>query len=795
MKFKLSFGKGGLKGFIVQHAEKGIFGVVLLLVAAFIYSSATQETIQQGESPSSLKGSAAAALNSLQTGNPWAALAPERQGKVLNYPALAGTARQPVDDASYRGTTPWIKDLIPRLQKRLDPELYAPTDVEAEAGVYAVMVRTTKPDEAWTGDKDAVEKPKEKPKPKPAKKKPRGGMYGSSPEMMGEGGGSDMGMMYGMGSMGGMGMGSEMPMPTTESGSEMGSGMGMPGMPGIPGSRRMLGQFYMSHYLSKGFRPTMGMGGGMGTPGVAAKSFALVAVKALVPFEKQWEEYERALANATGYSPMHDIPKYLLYVAERAEVSDDPNAPLEWQTISNTSFAVEWAGKNYAGFPPEVADETYLLPSLTMPIPPILLHPYDSLALHSEVPKRKLQMNLAMAQPGAEEQAKTEGGEEAAAGPKPSADFTEGLPRIPATGAPGMGSMGGMGGYGVAGMGGGYPGGGSDMGSTGGMNGGGMYGGGMYGSEGSMPGGMYGAGMYGSEGSMPGAPGMGGYGMAGTPGMGVKQPIVKYKMIRFFDFTAQVGKSYRYRVRVMMEDPNRPLDKTAEPNPRILDQAVVDRLAKVNAADEEYQKANGKPRRTYWLQTEWSDPSNVVAVVAPEYFAGGGATGARSTKLATAGPSVEIDEAKGKVVTVVWDPRRATEVPAEREVLRGAFLDFTDKADVLQPLTLQIKTIAEFNFDTEAFVADLRGGESLLLDVDKTTKEEKPLPVPGEYLVVDGDGRLIVCNEVDDAEEFRRLLFIEDSPSPAAGGMMPPGMGGGDMMSSPDGYPSYDRGS
>ena len=106
-------------------------------------------------------------------------------------------------------------------------------------------------------------------------------------------------------------------------------------------------------------------------------------------------------------------------------------------------------------------------------------------------------------------------------------------------------------------------------------------------------------------------------------------------------------------------------------------------------------------------------------------------------------------------------------------------------------MTLQIKRIEEFNFDTEAFVADLRGGEALLLDVDKTTKEEKPLPVPGEYLVVDGDGRLIACSEVDDAEEYRRLLFIEDTPGAATGGMAPSSdMGGyGETMGYPSSYP------
>ena len=751
MGLKLKFGKGGIKGFVIQHAEKGIFGTVLVLVAAFVYSSATQETVEQGESPNSLKGSASSALNSLQGGNPWAALAPERLAKVDDYPALAQNARQPVDDAAYRGTTPWIKELIPRQQKRQDPEIYAPIKPEAEAGLFAVMTRITRPDDAWAGDKDAVERPKEPPKPKPKPRRDRR-QRGDMDDMMAGGAGF---------------MGDEMGgMPMMDPGAEMG-GM-MPGQGAMAGSRRVLGQFYVQHYLSKGYRPTTGLG----AAGVAARSLPVVAVKALVPFERQWEEYERALANATGYSPMHDIPKYLLFVAERAEVTDDPDAPLQWRTISNSSFAMDWARKNYAGVPPEPADESYLLPgTLTMPIPPVLMQPYDALALHSEIPRKQLAPHLAMARAGAKEDPQ-EGRKEAAKPAEPSADFSEGLPQIPLAGAPGMGGFGAAGGM-PPGM--GYPG--SEM----------MHGGADTGMYAPMPEEGYG-------GASPYAGAMGGtgdYAMGGTPGMpGFRHLVVKYKMVRFFDFTAELGKSYRYRVRVLIEDPNRPADRNAEPNPRILDQDVADRLAKVIADDEAYQKTSGKPRRTYYRQTEWSEPSNVVTVVSPERFAGGGATGARSVKLSLTGPSVELEEAKGHVVTAVWDRRRATEVPAEREVLRGAFLDFTDTADALHPLTLQIRRIEDYRFATDAFVADLRGGEALMVDVDKASREETPLPVPGEYLVVDGDGGLIVCNEVDDAEEYRRLLFIEDRPRGAA-----PAMGGYDMMGYPGGVPGYGPGS
>lgn len=781
MKLKFNFGKGGLKGFIIQHAEKAIFGMVLVLVGVFVYSSATLETVEQDQSPSSLKGSAGGALTNLKNGNPWAAIGPERQAKVDNYPENARFAGQQVDPQAYTGD-PWIKELFRRQQKRQDPDIYAPEQVEAEAGVFAVMMRTQKLDDAWAGDKDAIEKRKEPPKPKPKKEKRSRMGPGGSPEMAG----------YPGGMPGYPGAGSEMMMPGMPPGMGDEAGSMMPGYgTGMTGGKRQLGQFYISHYLSKGYRAGGGMApampGMVATPGVAAKSFAMVAVKALVPYEKQWEEYERALAGATGYSPVQDIPRYLLFVAERAEVSDDPKAELQWQPVSTSSFAMKFS-MQYAGFPPEVADESYLWPGiLTMPIPPVLLQPYESLALHSEIPKKKLPMNLAMNQPGTGEQAKEgakEAGKEGAEGaPKPTTDFTEGLPQIPVAGA-------GAAGYGMPGMAPGMPG------MVPGMPGMASSMPGYPGSEAgpaevSPYGGMYGMApgmdMYGSAGGYPGAAGM----MPGMPG--VKQPTVKYKMIRFFDFTAEPGKTYRYRVQVMLEDPNRPQNRMAEPNPRILDQAVVERLAKVTADDAEVQKKTGNERRTYWRQTKWSEPSEPVTVITPENFVGGGATGPRIIRLPPNGPNVEYEEPKGKVVTLVWDERRATEVPAMREVLRGAFLDFEQDADVLQPLTLQIKRIENYSFNTDAFLADLRGGESLMVDVDKDSKEETPLPVPGEYLVVDRNGRLIACDEVDDAEEYRRLLFIEDTPkgSQSSPGMTPSSGGYGDMMGYPGGAMPY----
>ena len=300
-----------------------------------------------------------------------------------------------------------------------------------------------------------------------------------------------------------------------------------------------------------------------------------------------------------------------------------------------------------------------------------------------------------------------------------------------------------------------------------------------YGDEGGgMPYGDEGGGMpYGDEGGgMPyGDEGGDGYGY--SYGGGPRQPLVKHKMVRFFDFTAEPGKSYRYRVSVVLEDPNRPREANASPDKRILEQAVVQRLEQIESADA------AKNQRTFYIQTDWSEPSDVVTVAKPEEYVAGSATQGRVIPLGN-GIKVQTTESKGKVVTMVWDDDRAAEVPAEREVYRGSFLDFTQDADALNPLNLQIKTIEGYHFATDAFVADLRGGEELITDVEKVDKEEIETKhyAPAEFLVIDGQGNLVACNEIDDTEEYRRLMFIEDKEgTEMGGGMSGYGDMGGDM--------------
>jgi hypothetical protein len=70
--------------------------------------------------------------------------------------------------------------------------------------------------------------------------------------------------------------------------------------------------------------------------------------------------------------------------------------------------------------------------------------------------------------------------------------------------------------------------------------------------------------------------------------------------------------------------------------------------------------------------------------------------------------------------------------------------------------------------------------------IDEREKEEETHTTPGEYLVVDGEGNLLVCNEVDDVESYRRLTFVDEQAEAAASSSY------GGYPSSEDGY--YEEG-
>jgi hypothetical protein len=162
-----------------------------------------------------------------------------------------------------------------------------------------------------------------------------------------------------------------------EGGEMAGPGGGMPGgMGGAYGGGMMAGDRYPES-LTYGFMP-------QSPEQTIRRIFPSVTIMAVVPVQKQTEEYEKKLANSLDYSPQRDTPYYMEFRVQRADVTEiDPATEadkLPWQTLPNPARSLSelygdpttGAVGLYAGIPMEVSDPSYLSEALTHPAPPYL---------------------------------------------------------------------------------------------------------------------------------------------------------------------------------------------------------------------------------------------------------------------------------------------------------------------------------------------------------------------------------------------------------------------------------------
>jgi hypothetical protein len=501
-----------------------------------------------------------------------------------------------------------------------------------------------------------------------------------------------------------------------------------------------------------------------------ARDSASVTIMAVVPLQKQIEEFENKLANALDYDPSRDFPMYLQFQVERADVTDladdaDPST-FEWKRLPSPRAVLreqlgdETTLGKWAGQPPEVVDPAYLEPeTLTHPAPPYLMRDLWDLLTHPEVP-------LASALGGYGGTTPTTAGTDASKPPKGEDD----LPTTHAMPPPGMAGMAGPGGLGSAeggyrampgmrGYGGYGP---AGMGSDGGYGRGGYGAAGMMpGGRPAMPGGYRMAGGYGRPGS---AGEDGGYGYGGYGGA-VSATPPKYKLIRYTDTNVERGRKYRYRLRVYLHDPNHPnlAWGFASPSAASLHPDVQQRVKKLDAEDAGKPKdaQTGLPYRTFWVVSEWSEPSPVAELPLDQRVYAGKITARAPTKIR--GLDVQINEPIGEVLAVVFDHTKVADIPAALEkVTRGALLQATQDVKVIHPVTKEVIDLPKFTVATNCLIADMMGGEAMR-PVDRTLTQ--PLTAIGEMLVMDPLGRLMVRNEADDIDMYRRFTVPKSDPN------------------------------
>ncbi|MEX2092783.1 MAG: hypothetical protein WD971_08910 [Pirellulales bacterium] len=722
-------GLGGIKHFFIAHGEKLGIVVVGICAAMMIVGALGRDKLPPEKAATQLNQRITLARQSID-GFTWDRMEKEFPGDIRKAEPLEQKGDNVVDAASYRTQNwqqPWDPPVVPPIVLRTDPVLLETQAVEVNGG--SGLLALVEP--AVRRQKMLAEQTKAQQLSAQQKKEQE--------KLQAEGEKGAAGRSRG-------GRGGE--------GDPYGAGVIDPDHP-----KR---------------RPVVGMVRPLGVPlqdyeEVRVAHWAVVVAK--VPIKEQLKLYRDAFENARGYNPAADIPQYLGYFVERAEIrANDENKELKWEKVyvyngkgeligakppaepavtqavlfgdqnatasgtpTPTGVTAKWASQT-----PEVVDPRYLEGGvLAFPLPPLVGRDWGSEVTHSEVP---------LAADAVPEDEETKPKEK-----KPAGEAEESSDMFARGGAAGAGlggrqpmlgvgreGMGGRGGYGMEGGGrGGY--------------GGGGYGGGEYGRGGR---GGYGMGM--GMGRGEGEYGGGGYAGGGRSGLDQNgEPLAPHWLLRFFDFSVQPGKKYKYRVQMAMLDPNQSF-AGRRVDPESLDTAVISRVR-----DE---KKARKPGKTPFRRTEWSKPSRTVTIPL-----------AGSVNVAGAKPATDQFNSEPKATLLVQsfgtdDKGNAIQAAKEKDMQRGSVANMTEDTEVLADQGRAIDPFKAFKFQTDITVADIRGGERL------TRKDTRTARV----LLMGPAGQLFVQDELSDAEvvETHRATFAKEPPGGAGGFMGEGGYGG-----------------
>ncbi len=388
-----------------------------------------------------------------------------------------------------------------------------------------------------------------------------------------------------------------------------------------------------------------------------------VVITGLVPYEEQLEAYKNAFRDTVFYDSANDVPVYMGYWVDRAEISS-PNEKPKWRKTFFSSNAIPEALNNWGQNMPDVIEVKYRDPSLTFPLGPLVNDTWGAEVAHEpEIPLLSPEAALGGA----------EGGRSAFAGneenrPAGTSSFEGVSQQQRPVGTPNRAPL------------------------------------------------------------RPNPPGRIVNDSGETPYHAVQ--FARYKLFRFFDFSVEPGKSYLYRVRLALKNPNNGL-----------------KSGLVQDTNEAQKKM---------LETEGVILSKIVYVPKDTQIL------LDSVNPRTAGvPS-------GKVLLLKWLRESGREVFKEFSPIdRGQVLNFLDEKAKPAPVDpssggAPAGDIENVNFLADATVLDISGGRKLTIGKDKSLTE------PGEMLLMlmnNNSPMLMVHNELEDTAEIKRLTTEPESPS------------------------------
>jgi hypothetical protein len=730
------------KNFLVQHVEKIGLALAILLAGLFVWSGVSIEKLPSSKSPDRLKDKSLKVATFINSPS-WEGvdgLGTQRTAPD-DYVDRVEKLRKPIVSQNYDNLMPFDPPTVSQTTHRSDPNLYAALDLRVFSITAPLAFKKSDGlEDPTANDKPAVIK-KKVVKKKPKKNNQDG--FGGFGEQELDGAMEDMGsgaeMMSGKGSgtirqlspekMIGFRPGTN---KILESGTVLpvrggvAAGTGGEGMMGMQGGGGEGTEMMSAQMGSEGGDD----GGNMMNQNVTSASSTsvpatIVAVVGIVPFRKQWNEYNRVLQGASGYEASRDQPRYVYLRGERADVTDDPQRAInddEWTLITQHN-QYRLLTRKWDGGPRELVDEKYLDPFITFVCPPIMMRDISQMLTHPEIPLRNAPVS-------------TELDPDQQRSDKPEDAPVDGPGRfeLPTTGATGN----------------------STASASGGEAGGGMMGG----TGGGMMGGMGGGSI------MP------------------RRNIPEYKLVRFYDFTAKPGRVYRYRVRLLMEDPNHPNTRNGNyaiheaPPLRCCDDDVKARI----------KQMEDPTHNRFFRATDWSQPTATIQIADPtQVFAGMVSYQAMSRDQQQ---RAYLDkEPIGTVKPVVWDPIRGVDIPFDFTVYRGSVLNKTMDVEYAHPVSTVINALEAFDFTTNLMVGDIRGGEEL----PGSVRDWRVL-TPGEFAFIDAKGGLIIHNELDDLDMFDRYDFepaedVEEDSDTSMESMMGGEGGMAEMMEGNGGGP------
>jgi hypothetical protein len=484
---------------------------------------------------------------------------------------------------------------------------------------------------------------------------------------------------------------------------------------------------------------------------LVARDLGFVAVTALAPHEDLEAEYRNKLAKAGNVLPGRDTPNYVGFEVQRVDVTDAPEKQIlesDWQPLPSAGSEAfrEKAKTTWLGTNAEVVAAEWTTQNLTMPIPPVLLKDYTPYVTHSEVPKLNDPTATSTGMGGTATQSQQYGNNG-----KSDSDS-------------GTGSLGGFGK--------------SDAGDGGAAGPGGKFGGKSQ-ASGSQTGSKFG-GLSGSGSSSDGS--------ATTVVRPPDQlPSTKYKMVRFFDFDAKTNRSYRYRVRLLMYDPNFPEAASVQPSSSSLDVAsgtlkrVQELLDKERKANESVSDKDGaKPYvRKSSRATAWSEPSSPIATVrTSEGFLGEPKLFYTADKESR---TYEASPPRADMVIAEWDSKMAIFVPRKDSVTRGYIFGLPNSGkdaafEIIHPITKYIKNLVESKVKSFVTVIDLSGLQNLEIKPPK----DAHLKSGARGVAYDPEAnRIIVMREFDDFTGYGMHAAPEKTAVGPLGGQLKSDGGGG----------------